>query len=433
MLGDPLVKASLEDFAIGSLLGRGSFGRVFAATHKATGNLYACKTLSKHMLVAAKQVGGALGEKEVLQQKGHPSIVKLHWAFQDAACLHMILDYCPGGDLYDRIDAEGTVSVDRAKLYCAEIVLGLGYLHDALDTIYRDLKPENILVDAQGHAKLTDFGLAVKAASRKAFAGSTEYLAPEVARLRHARDGEHDKTVDWWGVGVLLHELLLGRTPFCDTQPDTVLQKIIEAPIEIPAEMDGAAAALVKRLLERDPTARLGAGPEGTEELKGDGFWKPLDFKRVNERSYTPEWIPPEPSAATTSPAAGAKAPGAAGKQPPAEETEEEEEASGRPSFVDDEDGVSDSGMDGSSDEEESEDEWHIHAALPPNGGGEVAPDLFRGFTFVRAQSTLGGVDAANDDDEAPLTRAATLLNRRGSSTIKRKSSSQEALPPTTE
>ena len=173
-LPPPAVKATMEDFDVGRLLGRGAFGKVHLATHKSSGEMYAIKSLNKGMLVASKQVGGALTEKEVLKQRGHVCIVRLHWAFQDETSLHMVLDLCPGGDLYDRIEAEGTIPLERTRLYAAEITLGLGHLHDVLLVIYRDLKPENILLDAQGHAKLTDFGLAVRAGARKTFCGSTE-------------------------------------------------------------------------------------------------------------------------------------------------------------------------------------------------------------------------------------------------------------------
>ncbi len=190
----------LRDFDLHQLLGRGAFGRVRLVVHRATGEHLAMKTLSKRMLVQAKQVSGVLTEKAVLAAagEGHPFVVKLHYAFQDAEQLHMVLDFCPGGDLYDVLEAQTTLSLERAKLYAAEVALGLAHLHDALAIIYRDLKPENILLDAKGHAKLTDFGLAVRHGSRKSFAGSTEYIAPEVARLKRERDGDHDKTVDWW-------------------------------------------------------------------------------------------------------------------------------------------------------------------------------------------------------------------------------------------
>jgi serine/threonine protein kinase len=195
---------SLDDFEIGRLLGRGAFGKVWLATYKESGTAYAMKSLNKNMLVAVKQVQGALSEREVLKQRGHTCVVRMHWAFQDSESLHMVLDYMPGGDLYERIVQEGTVSLERAKLYCAQIALGLGHLHDTIKVIYCDLKPENVLLDAEGHARLTDFGLSTHKERGVAQCGSTEYMAPEVVTLTEQRksgDGDgprdYDKSIDW--------------------------------------------------------------------------------------------------------------------------------------------------------------------------------------------------------------------------------------------
>ena len=387
-------KPKLEDFEMGKLLGRGAFGKVRLAVHKASGDKFAMKTLNKSMLVQAKQVTGALTEKEVLRQSGHPCIVRLYHAFQDATSLHMLLDYCPGGDLYDRIEEEGTVSLERARLYAAEITLGLGHLHDTLDIIYRDIKPENVLLDAMGHALLTDFGLVVKSGSRKAFCGSTEYIAPEVVRLRTERKGEHDKAVDWWGLGVMLYEMLCGGTPFADESHDVILDRISSAEITTPDSMDPAASALVLRLLDRDPSRRLGAGATGTKDVKAHPFWQPISFDDVLARRIAPGWAPPAvadtpapDTAAADMAAADASAAASAGA---GDESD---------SFVDDSD----------DDFDESEDEWH-----KPAPGAQAEPDpqvqaLFRGFTFHRRSSFMPSAK------EGQLTRAQSVLQKRRS------------------
>lgn len=178
-------RVSIEDFEVGRLLGRGAFGTVRLAKHTESGQEYALKSLNKRMLVAVKQVRGALTEKAILKLRGHPYVVRLYYAFQDNDSLHMALDYMPGGDLYERIEAEGAVSLARTRLYAAQISLALGHLHDVSLVIYRDLKPENVLLDAQGHARLTDFGLATTTERGKSFCGSTE-SAPACSRTRHA-------------------------------------------------------------------------------------------------------------------------------------------------------------------------------------------------------------------------------------------------------
>jgi len=395
---------TLSDFDVGHMLGKGAFGRVRLATHKASGNKFAMKTLSKRMLVLAKQVGGALTEKEVLKQRGHPFIVRLYFAFQDKEHLHMVLDYCPGGDLYDRIDEEKTLPLERVRLYCAEISLGLGHLHDKLSVIYRDLKPENVLLDQVGHAKLTDFGLALRHGSRKTFAGSTEYLAPEVAKLKHERDGEHDEAVDWWGVGILIHELLVGTTPFgtATMRQDLVLKNILEAEIKAPDGVDEAAAAFILKLLVRDPAARLGSGESGTADVQADPFFLPLTFDGVRKRQYAPLYVPPEP-----------KPPPEKKKvAPPPQQASMTSIAEDEPADDADDDAEADDDLSGSDDlegsdeddeDDEEDDEWHTHAPVGDDPDDDLDQEIFRGFTFRRERSfvssssfSLGGLTAGS-------------------------------------
>ena len=286
------------------VLGRGAFGKVSLVQHKTSQEKYALKTLNKKMLVAVKQSKGAITEREVLKQKGHPCIVRLYWAFQDDESLHMVLDYLPGGDLYDRIEelreaAPGTgFPVARARLYAAEIALGVGHLHDAHGVIYRDLKPENVLVDAEGHARLTDFGLARvaapgEAARGKSFCGTAEYMAPEV--VQRGKEG-HDKAVDWWGLGVMLWEMLHGSTPFDDENHAKVQKK--SRGRDRGARRDRRRRRRAAHQAPRARPARASAPgrrapPTSRRWTSGSRCWD-----KVYERAYPAEWIPPEAGAA---------------------------------------------------------------------------------------------------------------------------------------
>ena len=170
------------------------------------------KILSKRKIMGHNLVKYAKTERNVLSITKHPFIVGLHYAFQTAERLYIIMDFCPGGDLGQALRRERRFSEDRARLYLSEILLALEDLHRR-DIIFRDLKPDNVVLDAQGHVLLTDFGLSKQGildnTSAKSFCGSVAYLAPEMLR----RSG-HGKSVDWYLLGVLFYEMIVGIPPY---------------------------------------------------------------------------------------------------------------------------------------------------------------------------------------------------------------------------
>merc|ERR1719401_1593061 len=141
------------------------------------------KVLRKDDVVRRKQVEHTMAERRVLQRVAYPFIVSLHYAFQTPTRLHLVIDYCPGGELFFHLSKVNRFSEERSRFYSAEATLALEYLH-RLHVVFRDLKPENILLDADGHIKLTDFGLSKEGVfdnqSAKTLCGTPEYLAPEV-------------------------------------------------------------------------------------------------------------------------------------------------------------------------------------------------------------------------------------------------------------
>lgn len=206
-------KVGPNDFTPLKLLGSGSFGEVYLVKFKSTGELFAMKVLNKSKIWGQNLIRYAKTERDVLSNTSHNFIVSLIFAFQTNSKLFLILEFCPGGDLGFLIQKQGKLNEDRARMYLCEVLLAIEDLHRR-DIIFRDLKPDNVVLDNEGHAKLTDFGLSKEGVlemnnGAKSFCGSVAYLSPEMLR----KTG-HGKSVDWYLLGVLLYEMLVGKTPY---------------------------------------------------------------------------------------------------------------------------------------------------------------------------------------------------------------------------
>lgn len=268
-------KVSLEDFALIRVIGKGSFGKVTLVRKKTNSKIFAMKILSKAHLLKRKQVEHTKTERRVLSVVSHPFIVGLHYAFQTTSKLYFVLDYCPGGELFFHLSRKGRFDEAMARFYTAELVVALEHLH-SLGVVYRDLKPENILLDEMGHIKLADFGLAKDAVTESdsganSLCGTPEYLAPEVL----ARKG-HGTAVDWWGLGMVLYEMLTGLPPWYTRNRQELFARIREAPLEIPDYLSAEAASLISLLLHREPEKRLGS--RGAGDVKAHRFFRGVDW-----------------------------------------------------------------------------------------------------------------------------------------------------------
>lgn len=263
-------------------LGRGSFGEVYLVEKLPEGELFAMKILHKRKIMGQNLVRYARTERDVLSYFTHPFIVSIKYAFQTPEKLYMILEYCPGGDLGSVLKREKKLSEERAKLYLTEIILALEELHKK-DIIFRDLKPDNVVLDSEGHAMLTDFGLSKEGvnnnSSAKSFCGSVAYLAPEVLR----RQG-HGKSVDWYLVGVLLYEMLVGIPPYFSSNKDQMFKNIKSGPLRMPERLTKDAKDLIIKLLNKNPSKRLGAGKKDADELKAHSFFTGVKWDDVLAR-----------------------------------------------------------------------------------------------------------------------------------------------------
>ncbi|KAK1347012.1 hypothetical protein QTO34_000872 [Cnephaeus nilssonii] len=229
-------------------------------------------------------------ERDILVEVNHPFIVKLHYAFQTEGKLYLILDFLRGGDLFTRLSKEVMFTEEDVKFYLAELALALDHLH-SLGIIYRDLKPENILLDEEGHIKLTDFGLSKESIDHEkkaySFCGTVEYMAPEVVNRRG-----HTQSADWWSFGVLMFEMLTGTLPFQGKDRKETMTMILKAKLGMPQFLSPEAQSLLRMLFKRNPANRLGAGPDGVEEIKRHLFFSTIDWNKLYRREIHPPFKP---------------------------------------------------------------------------------------------------------------------------------------------
>lgn len=278
----------VDDFELLKVLGKGSFGKVFLVRLIPTGALYAMKVLKKSDVLRRRQIEHTKAERRIMGGVECPFIVALCFAFQTTDRLYLVTEYCKGGELFFHLKKFRTFSEDMVRFYAAELVLALAHLHSK-DIIYRDLKPENILLDEDGHVRLTDFGLSKEDVSSPTgattFCGTPEYLAPEMLLNRRSRTG-YGKAVDWWSLGTLMFEMLVGWPPFYDKNLRKMCENILRAKLRFSSHvaLSEEARSVISGFLNRDPVTRLGA--RSADEIKAHPFfaeirWEELWAKRV--------------------------------------------------------------------------------------------------------------------------------------------------------
>ena len=271
-----------SNFVCLAQLGKGSFGEVYLVKKVNTEETYAMKVLRKERIMGQNLLKYAIAERNVLSSSHHPFIVKLNYAFQTSSKLFLVIEYCPNGDLGKHLSFEKRFKEPRAKFYICEILLALEDLHKR-DIIFRDLKPDNVVLDKDGHCKLTDFGLSKEGVHEnfyaQSFCGSIAYLAPEMLK----KEG-HGKAVDWYLLGVLFYEMLVGITPYFTTKKEDIFYNIEHGELKIPNFVSKEAGELLRRLLERNPNKRLGGMGRDASEIKEHPYFKDVDWKKIYEK-----------------------------------------------------------------------------------------------------------------------------------------------------
>ncbi|KAK3026254.1 hypothetical protein RJ639_041630 [Escallonia herrerae] len=374
-------RTSIDDFEIIKPISRGAFGRVFLAKKRTTGDFFAIKILMVMLLVKAgkDRVGSAailwcwveanyvdsvvdwwyaqrrkrervqmmsqvlkkadmirknavesiLAERDILISVRNPFVVRFFYSFTCRENLYLVMEYLNGGDLYSLLRNLGCLDEEVARVYIAEVVLALEYLH-SLRVVHRDLKPDNLLIAHDGHLKLTDFGLSkvglinstddlsgpaasgtsllgvdesqvsltehqVERRKKRSAVGTPDYLAPEILL-----GTGHGTTADWWSVGVILFELIVGIPPFNAEHPQTIFDNILNRNVpwpRVPEEMSPDAQDLIDRLLTEDPNQRLGA--RGASEVKEHPFFRDINWDTLARQKAA--FVPASESALDTS------------------------------------------------------------------------------------------------------------------------------------
>jgi len=291
-------KVKLSDFEKMQTVGLGSFGRVRLCRYKKNDKIYVMKILKKMEIIKQKQVDHVYSEFNILSVLNHPFIVQLVGLnFDDPKYLYFIIEYVQGGELFTLLRSRGSFPLEQAKFYTAHIITIFEYLHGK-NIIYRDLKPENILINKNGYLKLTDFGFAKYLNNEKTYTlcGTPEYLAPEIILNKG-----HGKPVDWWTMGILLYEMLVGIDPFSDDDPMQIYQKIIKGKINFPKDFDKNAKSLIKHLLTADTTKRYGCLKNGVKDILNHRLFIGYDWKNFVFLKMQPPYIPPIKSATDSS------------------------------------------------------------------------------------------------------------------------------------
>jgi len=269
-----------DDFEMLRTLGCGSFGRVKLAKYKVDGLSYAVKFMKKQEIIKLKQVDHINNEKRLMAQIDHPFIVCMTGYSKDDRFIFIIMECIKGGELFTHLRRARKFSDEQSKFYAAQIAEAFNHCHGK-NIIHRDLKPENILMVGNGYSKLTDFGFAkiMEPGTRTyTLCGTPEYIAPEVLLNKG-----HGKPVDWWTLGILIYEMIVGQPPFCDEDPMGIYQKILAGKVYFPKYFDKNAKALVKKLLTADLSKRYGNLKDGPKDILQHKWFDSIEWEKLKK------------------------------------------------------------------------------------------------------------------------------------------------------
>nr|KAF7416747.1 hypothetical protein H0235_011278 [Vespula pensylvanica] len=300
-----------SDYEVLKLISNGAYGAVYLVKEKTTRQRFAMKKINKNNLMLRNQVEQVFAERDIMSFTDNPFVVSMYCSFETKKHLCLVMEYVEGGDCANLLKNIGPLPSDMARFYFAETVLAVEYLH-SYGIVHRDLKPDNLLITALGHIKLTDFGLSkmglmslatnlyegyidrdTRQFSDKQVFGTPEYIAPEVI----LRQG-YGKPVDWWSMGIILYEFLIGCVPFFGETPEELFAHTVNDDIEWPDEDDWLvhpeAKDIITVLLQQSPRDRLGTG--GSHEVKEHPYFYGVNWNSLlrQKAEFVPQLVDDE-------------------------------------------------------------------------------------------------------------------------------------------
>uniref|UniRef100_A0A1B0GHS1 cGMP-dependent protein kinase n=2 Tax=Lutzomyia longipalpis TaxID=7200 RepID=A0A1B0GHS1_LUTLO len=274
-----LLDVELADLETVATLGVGGFGRVELVKHTNSGKVesYALKCLKKQHIVETHQQDHVFSERTIMLSCQSPFICRLFRTYKDTKYVYMLLEACLGGEIWTTLRDRGYFDDATTQFIIGCVLQAFEYLH-ARGIVYRDLKPENLMLDSRGYVKLVDFGFAkyIGYSSKTwTFCGTPEYVAPEVILNKG-----HDRGVDFWALGILIHELLTGTPPFTASDPMKTYNIILKGidMVDFPRHMSRTAIGLIKKLCRDAPVERLGYQKGGFDDIKKHRWFQGFDW-----------------------------------------------------------------------------------------------------------------------------------------------------------
>ena len=277
-------KFLIEEFKMMRVIYSGMLGVVKIAVHLESNRAVVLKQIMKYEVLAKSKKEYVLRERSILKQIRSPYIVLLLGTFQDSEHLYLVQEFMQGGDLHNLLKIRKILNSDLAKSYAAQIVCSFSHLH-MRGIIYRALKPENICIDNKGFLRLVDFGMAKRIRDgEKTFTmcGTPDYLAPEIILGKG-----HDENADWWTLGILIYEVLIGRPPFLARDPVALYEKILKNQVVFTKIIECSAESLISELLIKQPEERI-----KLKQIKKHEFFEGVNWRNIETQNFEPLFTP---------------------------------------------------------------------------------------------------------------------------------------------